>query len=132
MRRVYSTVVGMALLVALFQAPYSHIHLNRTSDHAKEHHLSQGLTLHTHLLAARHGDLHLPAVTRSNGRGKDDAIFLAWAPALTHFDPIHVLSPLEPFVLILPDQLVDFLVFPVYHSHDPPFVLSSAPRSPPV
>lgn len=131
MRRADTIVVCIALLVASFQTSYSHIHFNKTSDHVRKSHLAQGLTLHTHLLVTPERGEHLPAIQSFPSHGENDAVFLPWAPEASHAIIFLTSLPSEPGAFTLPDQVVYFLPSAVRHSHDPPLVSSSAPRSPP-
>ena len=131
MRRFCTIAATVALLASFFEAPFFHFHGDPASDHAKKHHLGQGLTLHTHLFAAPHRVVHFPAMQSSGGSGDDDAIFLAWTSDQPHSFSFSVFCLVEATLLGLPDQVADFILLPASHSHDPPFVPSSAPRSPP-
>src|SRR3990170_3876517 len=130
MRRFCTLTATVALLASFLQAPYFHLHGDRASDHARKNHLGQGLTLHTHLFVLPHRAVHFPAIQLLAGRG-NDAIFLAWTSVQPHLLSLSVFCPLETTLLGLPDQVADFILLPASHSHDPPFVSSSAPRSPP-
>jgi len=131
MRRADTIVVCIALLVASFQASYSHIHFNKTSDHVRKSHFAQGLKLHTHLLVAPERVGHFPAIQSFPSHRENDAFFLPWAPEAAHFIFFLTSLPSEPGAFTPPDQGAYFLPFAVRHSHDPPLVSSSAPRSPP-
>lgn len=131
MRRASTIAVSIALLVASFQASYSHLHLDLTSDHAREHHLAQGLSLHTHFDAAPGDSADLPAVGSLPSHEREDVLFLAWAPEAPQFDFFPIALPVEAKVLKPPDRVARFVLLPARHSHDPPFVFSAAPRSPP-
>lgn len=131
MRRFCTIAATVALLASFFEAPYFHLHGDRGGDHARKHHLGQGLTLHTHLFVPSDRAAHFPAMQSSAGSGDEDAIFLAWTSDPPDLFSFLAFCPLRTNLLSLPDQAPDFLLLPTYHSHDPPFVPSSAPRSPP-
>jgi len=132
MRPFCTIAVSVALLASFLEAPYFHVHGNRASDHARDHHLAQAQRPHTHLSVASHHSVHNPDVELSAAGGEDGALFLAWTPGQPHGVSSFTFSPRETTVVVLPGQVADFQVFEVWHSHDPPLVFPSAPRSPPV
>jgi len=131
MRRFWTIAATVAVLTSFFEAPYFHLHGDQASDHARKNHLGQGLTAHTHLFLPQHRAGHSPVLQSSTGKTDGDAIFLAQTSNPTHWFSLLAFLPLEATSLDLPDSVPDFLLFPACHSHDPPLVPSSAPRSPP-
>ena len=132
MYRACAIGLSIALLGVSFQASYFHFHPNRASDHVEEHHLAQGLTIHTHLLIASHGAEHSAADRYLTAQEQDDAIFLAWSANRSHFYFSLTSIASKPNVAIPPDHGVIIPTGPMTRYHDPPLVLSTAPRSPPV
>ena len=131
MSRLCTIAATVALLASFFEAPYFHLHADWTSDHARKNHLGQGLTVHTHLFVPQHRAVHSPVIQFLPGSADSDAIFLAQSTSVTHLFSFLAFLPLETNRPALPDSVPDFILLPTYHSHDPPFVPSSAPRSPP-
>jgi len=130
MRRVYSIFLCTAIGVASFQAYFSHVHRNQASDHVAESHMGQGLTLHTHMDAPENAGAHR-AMQPSHSQEKSDASFLPWTPVVSPISILLTALPVESWNLEPPIQVVYYRVLPVRHTHDPPLVSSSAPRSPP-
>ena len=131
MRRFWTIAATVALLTSFFEAPYFHLHGDQASDHALQDHLGQGLTLHTHFSIPQHRADHSPEFEASGATADGDAIFLAQTSSPTHwFSPLAFL-PWEAAPVDAPESVPGTLLLPAYHSHDPPFVVSSAPRPPP-
>jgi hypothetical protein len=74
---------------------------------------------------------HSPLIQSSAGSADGDAIFLAQTSGLTHSFSLLAFLPLETARPALPTSIRGFVLLPANHSHDPPFVSSSSPRSPP-
>jgi hypothetical protein len=89
------------------------------------------LTLHAHLFGPQQRAVHFPAMHSSMGSGDEDAISLNWTVDQPHPFSSPVLFPAEATLLDVPDKVVAFILPPSLHSHDPPFVASASPRSPP-
>src|SRR3990172_62655 len=119
MRRVGTVAVCITLLVVSFQASYSHLHFNETSDHVKEHHLAQGLTLHTHLDAPANAGHH-SAMQPFHNQEKSDALFLQWTPVASPINALLTALPVESGISNLSIQVAYHRASPVCRSHDPP------------
>ena len=130
MHRVCSIILCTAIGVASFQAYFSHVHRNQASDHVRESHMGQGLTLHTHMDAPENAEAHR-AMQPSHRQEKSDALFLPWTPVASPINILLTAFPVESLGLEPPVQVVYYRVSPVRHTHDPPLVPSAAPRSPP-
>ena len=130
MRRLCSIILCTAIGVASFQAYFSHVHRNRASDHVRESHMGQGLTLHTHMDAPANVGAHR-AMQPSPSQETSDALFLPWTPAASPINILLAALPVESWSLNPPIQVAYYRTLPVRHAHDPPLVSSSAPRSPP-
>ena len=131
MRRFCAIAATVALLTSFIEAPYFHLHDNPASDHAREHHLGKGLTVHSHISIPQRRDAPSPVVESSAETADGDAIFLAQASARTPLFLLPAFLPLDPSRLDLPEPVQNRVWLPAYHSHDPPFVLSAFPRPPP-
>ncbi|MBI4464712.1 MAG: hypothetical protein HY647_08425 [Acidobacteria bacterium] len=131
MRPICTIAVSVALLTSFLQAPYFHLHGDQASDHAKDHHLAQALTFHAHWFTTAHGSEPIPNIERLAAE-EDQAVFVAWTPDRQHLFSSLIFFSLEATALVLPTPVADYRHFDLLHSHDPPLVLSSAPRSPPV
>lgn len=131
MRHFCTIAAAVALLTSFFEASYFHLHRNRASDHAKTHHLGQGLTPHAHLFMPLHRPGPFLVMESSAGSGDADAIYLVQTSTQPQLFSFLVVCPQETTRVAPPDPGADFLRLPPSHSHDPPFVPSSAPRSPP-
>ena len=139
MRRLTMFPACLALLLALFMAPYQHVHLaaDRQDDagggHHDDHHKDDAALVHVHLYAES-----IPA-SRNGQSSIDD-------PYRDHvsrsLDTFATMPPLDIPVLYRPQSRV--LVFPPEEwvvavvegiepcGHDPPLIASFAPRAPPV
>ena len=131
MPRFATIALCAALLIASFQASYTHLHVNNSTDHAKEHHLGQGLTFHTHVSDTTDGYDQLPRVQSEAGQEQNDSVFLTWAPKQPQTDYLLIALPGESTPLGTQDQGIYSPPSPDRHAHDPPLVSSSAPRAPP-
>ena len=132
MRRISTALLCTALLVASFQASYSHFHLDPDTEHAKHDHAGQGLTLHTHLPSNHDGFEGLPNIQSRARYEYQDAVFLPWAAKVSHLSSFPTALVAEIAVFSASDPIAYFVAAVVQHSHDPPLLVSSAPRSPPV
>jgi len=131
MRRVCSTILCAAIGLGSFQACFSHVHRSQASDHVRESHMGQGLTLHTHMDAPRNAGARR-AMQPSHCQGKNDALFLPWTPVISPINILWTARSVDSLSLEPPIQVAYYRVLPVRHTHDPPLIASFAPRSPPV
>jgi hypothetical protein len=131
MRRSVSLSVILALLFALFRAPFFHLHEGKDHGPHEPGHHSLALISHVHLrpfsASSHHG-----AETSVDGRQADrnaqpiDILVLEQEPPPSlpvQIEQVAFYSPL------IPTGLAIYELTP--RTHDPPVVHSSIPRSPP-
>jgi len=127
-RRYVSIQVLLALVPALFSAPFLHLHLHEDTDHFLGAHSRQALVAHPHLSTS--GRTHGPSAT-IGAREDEDAVFLNWFQ--NHPQPAPSLEFLlvETAIITVPEPTAFWIEIPTHRSHDPPLNFSLNPRSPP-
>ena len=131
MRRSIALSVILALFLALFRAPFFHLHAGHEHTADEPGHNRLDLAFHTHV------DSHPPSADHDGETSVDAPHTLRSVQTIN----ILLLDQPAPYSLtILSEQLaffsplvpVDLTIYePTPRTHDPPFVHSSIPRSPP-
>ena len=128
MRRYVSIQVLLALVPAVFSAPFLHLHGHEDTDHFLEAHSRQALVAHPHLSTS--GYAHGPSVAISACED-EDAVSLDWFQGGPHPVPSLEFVLVETTVIPVPEPTAFWTEVPTHRSHDPPLIVSLSPRSPP-
>jgi hypothetical protein len=131
MRRLWLLSVSLALLVALFMAPYQHVHLASAGHEEDEHHHHDDPIVHTHFYAAsspesQNSGANLDDIDGDHARPIDTFTALpqvGFPPFVRPESRLLVFAPEDVFVGVV--EVTD------PRSHDPPRLAFSAPRAPP-
>src|SRR5262245_35196507 len=133
MNRLVAIAACACLVFSLAEAPFSHTH-SHESAHSREQH---GPAFRPHIHLGQHLETHQYhegteiSASHSKEPGDDDAVFFTSAQDRPKFAPaIFFLGNLR-YYQKPPDQKLAWVSVPSTCSHDPPFVDSSSPRSPP-
>ena len=130
MRRFVTIQVLLALVPAVFSAPFLHLHGHENSAHIERAHRSRALVDHPHFpsgcSAGRANDL---AITGS--QGDDSSVSLNWFQDNPRPIPGLECVPAEAAVVPVLEPTAVSVELPMHCSHDPPFVFARSPRSPP-
>jgi len=132
MRRLVVIPIAFSLLLALVRDPFFHRHGNHEHGHGEPEHQNLALWMHTHLddLLAPHQD---------DGEAKLNAFQKRQPPQKASL--LTFKQETSPSLPVLVEQVAFFaplvpLAVNVFETpprgHDPPFVHSSIPRSPPL
>jgi hypothetical protein len=131
MRRVIAVQACLTLLLALYMAPFQHVHLGVDDDHEEPeaHHHSNIVHSHQFIIfipAGHDGGANVTAA-------EDDhrAISLDTYAAIQVPTPFPVFLPGSPVILSSPAESYAPVEFVEVRGHDPPALASSAPRAPP-
>jgi hypothetical protein len=127
-RRYVSIQVLLALMPAVFSAPFLHLHGHEYTDHFLEEHARQAPAAHPHLSTSGHA--HSPSAAISTHED-EDAVSLDWFQAGPQPVPNLEFVLVETMVIPVPELARFWTEAPTYRSHDPPPIVSFSPRAPP-
>lgn len=123
-----SIQVLLALVPAVFEAPFLHLHGHADTDHFLEANSRQTLVSHPHLSVGGY----------THGRGAaiiscedEDAVSLDWFQGGPQPVPNLEFVLVETAVILVPEPTAFWIEVPTHRSHDPPLAVSLSPRSPP-
>lgn len=130
MRRLITLSVILALLLALFRAPFFHLHAGHEHTADEPGHDGLDLAFHTHVEShpsADHDGETSVSVPKANGDAQsvDVLLFLQETPPSLPVQVEQVASCSQ----LIPTGLTIYEFTP--RTHDPPWIHSSIPRSPP-
>jgi hypothetical protein len=131
MRRSFALSLIFALLLTLVRAPFFHLHAGRDHDHYEQGHRNLSLVFHTHIT---------PFPKSSNRSAGNKPNISSGEHDVQVIDILLVKQSNPAFLLVQAEQLAvlckptctgQSFHEPTPRTHDPPFVYSSIPRSPP-
>jgi hypothetical protein len=127
-RRYISIQVLLALVPAVFSAPFLHLHGHADTDHFLEAHSRRALVTHPHFSTSGHA--HGPSAAVSPCED-EDVVPLDWFQGGPQPAPNLEFVLVETTVVPVPEPTASWLEVPTHRSHDPPLIVSLSPRSPP-
>jgi hypothetical protein len=127
-RRYVSIQVLLALVPAVFSAPFLHLHGHEDTDHVLEAHSTQTVVSHPHLSACGHAQGPGKAIISCED---EDAVSLDWFQGGPQSVPDLKFVVVETTVIPSPELTAFWTEVPTHRSHDPPLIVSLSPRAPP-
>jgi hypothetical protein len=127
-RRYVSIQVLLALVPAMFSAPFLHLHGQGDTDHFLGTHSTQVLIAHPHLSTSGYAHVASAAIRACDD---EDAVPLDWFQGGPQPVPNLELVLVETTVIPVPEPTAFWIEVPTHRSHDPPLMVSLSPRPPP-
>ena len=131
MRRLIAVQACLTLLMALYMAPFQHVHLGVDDDHEEHeaHHHSNIVHSHPFVIFVPAGNDGGATVTETDDDHR--AISLDTYAAIQVSSLFPVFLPVSPVILSSPAESFAPVEFVEVRGHDPPALASSPPRAPP-
>jgi hypothetical protein len=130
MRRVIAVQACLTLLMALYMAPFQHVHLGVDDDH-EEHEAHHPSIVHSHPFVIFIPAGHDGGATVTGADDDHHAISLDTYAAIQLSALSPVFLPGSPVILASPAESFTPVEFVEVRGHDPPALASSPPRAPP-